>query len=284
MRLPNANPVAMQRATSVFIAIQALMIPILMGVVGASLMQKNKAHSSTKYMFAMTWLTIPGLIYVGMTPRFPRTKPLSNPYAICGFNVIYCFLWFIAPIALGVYNSGAQERGLKQIKKNLPEGQKAPSKASCDTTISGVPKECSLNKAAVALGVFMFLFLFATSIIASYIAVYYHIHLITPMEAQSGVAGEQVTQHTKDAFETDDSANLQTGDYALIDEERLAHGGSNRGHGSVAGSSDIYDDDYERHMARQGEGDRSRSVGSGSYDVGRVGFPEGDYTYSQAGK
>jgi len=220
------------------------------------------------------------LIYVAMTPRFERTKPLSNPYAICGFNSLICFFWFIAPIALGVYNTKAQQTGYNNIMSafnNKEPGAVAeadlPSSASCDTS-TGTAKECSLNHGAVGLGVFMFLFWFATTLMAIYVALYYRMHLITPWESQNAhIGGEQVTEHTKSAFGEDDP---QPGDYSLVGEDERAF--------DQTPLSSRYDDDYERQMARNGETDRSRSVGSGSYDAGRVGFPDGDYAYTGAGK
>lgn len=171
---------------------------------------------------------------------------------------------------------------MKDAAKGDTEAEKSlPSSASCDTT-TGTAKECSLNNAAVALGVFMFLFLLATTLMAIYVALYYRAHLITPWEAHSAqIGGEQVTEHTKHAFGEDDA---QGGDYALIGENGQA-GHSDRGYGNAAQSNNgVYDENYERQMAREGEGQRSRSVGSGSYETGRVGFPDGDYDYTPAGR
>jgi len=261
-----------------------------MGVTAASMMQGNTAHSSSKFMFALCWLTVPALIYTAMTPRFERTKPLSNPYAICGFNSLICFFWFIAPIALGTYNTGAQKKGYDQIHddfNNKVDGavkeEDLPSKASCATT-TGTQKECELNTACVGLGVFMFLFFFATTVIAIYVALYYRVHLITPWEAHNGqIGGEQVTEHTKHAFGEDDPHG---GDYALIgDEESRSHNNQTPySQDSTVHGDSQYDENYERQMARDGEGNRSQSVGSGSYDAGRVGFPDGDYSYTGAGR
>lgn len=134
------------------------------------------------------------------------------------------------------------------------------------------------------------------------------------MEAHtSNIGGEHVIDHTKHAFESGGDA----GDYALIHEGRdrdrnvSDHDDETEGPGwnpshsranSTAsthpasyvappavivppGHDVVYDDDYERNLAREGGADgRSRSVGSGSYDAGRVGFPEGDYAYTQAGR
>lgn len=60
MRLPNANPVVLQKATHGFHIIQALLIPIIMGVTAASMGQPTPALSACKYMFAMVSIKIPG--------------------------------------------------------------------------------------------------------------------------------------------------------------------------------------------------------------------------------
>ncbi|KAF8463093.1 hypothetical protein BDZ91DRAFT_796598 [Kalaharituber pfeilii] len=277
MRIPDANPIALQRASMGFHALQAVFIPIIMGVTAASLLQKPSALSAAEYMFSMCWLTIPALIYVMMTPRFARTKPLANPYAICGFNSLLCFLWFIAPIALGTANrKRQQDRYDYLVQRNKEDStQEKPSGVSCD--ILEFPKECSLNNAAVGLGVCMFLFLLATTLMSIYVALYYRANLITPWEAHSAqIGGEQVTEHTKHAFGDDDGTG---GDYALIAEEDRTHQNPSIVHSTLTGEQ-YYDADYERQMAREGEAQRSRSVGSGSYDAGRVGFPDGDYSYT----
>lgn len=96
------------------------------------------------------------------------------------------------------------------------------------------------------------------------------------------IGGEQVVEHTKHAFEEDDP---QVGDYALIaDGDRTHETQTPYSMSTTPHSATQYDDDYERQLARAGEADRSRSVGSGSYDAGRVGFPDGDYAYTGAGR
>lgn len=57
MRLPNFNARAMDKATMAFHILQALWIPILMGVVGAAMAQPLPASGPSRYMFALVGLT-----------------------------------------------------------------------------------------------------------------------------------------------------------------------------------------------------------------------------------
>ena len=53
MRLPDANPTVLQTATTGFQFLQALFIPIIMGVSVAAMSQPSPAGSSIKFMFAL---------------------------------------------------------------------------------------------------------------------------------------------------------------------------------------------------------------------------------------
>lgn len=53
MRLPDANPSVLQTATTGFQFLEALFIPIVMGVTAASMAQPDVAASSVKFMFAL---------------------------------------------------------------------------------------------------------------------------------------------------------------------------------------------------------------------------------------
>ncbi|RPA79282.1 hypothetical protein BJ508DRAFT_308546 [Ascobolus immersus RN42] len=279
MRLPNFNARLMQTFSTVFHSLQAVFIPVIMGVVAAAMLQDGPAPSQEKFMFAMTWLFIPALIYIALTPQFERTKPLSHPYAIIALNSIYCFLWFVSFIALAVYNNNNQKNGFNKMKKEDREKNKI-DKSSCATVENGTEKECGLNKTAVILGVFMFLWLFANTLIAAYVALYYRVHLITPLEASQS-EGVQIQEQTKDAF----SSSNEPDGYALIDgqhDDRMGGGSEYRG-----GSA--YDvDEYNTYGDRiDNDGSYGRSgrvsAGSGSYENGRKGFPDGDYSYTGAG-
>jgi len=251
----------MHKATIAFHVIQALWIPVLMGVAGAAMAQPQKSMGASRYMFALCWLFIPGLIFIAMSPRFDRTRALANPYAVLGVNVLYCFLFFVAFVAVAAGNNAAKNRSFN----NLPEADRKDKKPSCDTVEEDFKKECGLNNASVGLGVFMFLWLLANTIIATYIALYYRVHLITPLEADSSEANN-IQEHTKDAFGEQEE---QDG-YALVDGTGDA--GTRYQRNNEYDDEEFYDGPYTR-----------RNVGSGSYEVGSQGVPPGDYSYTGAG-
>lgn len=271
MRLPNFNARVMNKASIIFCVLQALWIPVLIGLVGAAMAQPQKAMGASRYMFALCWFFIPGLIFVSMSPRFERTRPLANPYAILGVNVIYCFLFFVAFIAVAAQNGSQKDKSFN----SLPEDARKDKKASCSTVADDYKKECSLNNTSVALGVFMFLWLLANTLIATYIALYYRVHLITPLEADATDANN-IQEHTKDAF--GDAAAEEPDGYALVEgndgfggQGSLGYSGSRAGAGrsNYDDEEEFYDGPYTR-----------RNVGSGSYEVGSQGVPPGDYSYT----
>src|SRR3954453_19521400 len=72
------------------------------------------------------FLTIPAIIYLTMTPRFPRTRKFANPYAMASVDGFFCILWLSAFAAQASWNSSGK----------------------CATG-------CKLSKAIVGLGVFI---------------------------------------------------------------------------------------------------------------------------------
>lgn len=53
MRLPNFNARAMNKASIAFCILQAIMIPVLIGVVGAAMAQPLKALGGSRFLFAL---------------------------------------------------------------------------------------------------------------------------------------------------------------------------------------------------------------------------------------
>lgn len=175
-------------------------------------------------------------------------------------------MWFIAFIAVAAHNN----KRISEFWDKIPEKDRADKEKGCDITPDDYKKECGLNNTSVALGVFMFLWLLANTLIAVYIALYYRVHLITPLEADNTEANN-IQEHTKDAF--GDSADDVDG-YALVDN----HGESSTAYGGGAGArygaedDDYYDGPYTR-----------RNMGSGTYETGSQGIPASEYSYGGAG-
>ena len=69
---------------------------------------------------------MPALVYLTMTPRFPRTRKFANPYATAGVDLVFAILWLSAFAAVANWNGTGQ----------------------CNDG-------CKLSKIVVALGVFL---------------------------------------------------------------------------------------------------------------------------------
>lgn len=175
------------------------------------------------------------------------------------------FLYFVAFIAVAAQNNAAKNKSFN----SLPEEARKDKKASCSTVADDYKKECSLNQSSVGLGVSMFMWLLLNTLIATYVALYYRVHLITPLEADASDASN-IQEHTKDAFGEQEEPD----GYALVDNQNdpahSGYGGARRN--QYEDEEEFYDGPYTR-----------RNVGSGSYEVGSQGVPPGDYSYTGAG-
>jgi len=96
------------------------------------------------WAFGLCFLTLPAIIFLTMTPRFPRTRKLANPYALLAIDLVFCILWLSAFAAVANWN-GAGKCG------------------------SG----CKVSKAVVGLGVFIWFFWIATTAMSVYGLLYY---------------------------------------------------------------------------------------------------------------
>jgi hypothetical protein len=54
------------------------------------------------------FLTIPAIIFLTMTPRFPRTRKFANPYAMATVDGVFCILWLSAFSAQAAYNTSGK--------------------------------------------------------------------------------------------------------------------------------------------------------------------------------
>jgi len=180
----------------------------------------------------MCWLSIPGLIYLTLAPRFPRTKMFAHPYWILGVNVLYSILWFAAFVAVAAYtNSG------------VSAGEKKGKKKGCDAFPDGpgeAPKACTLNHDLVGLGVIMWFSWIATTAIAGYAGFYFSQHSVSPFEDLTSPSHD-IQETTKDAFSSND-------EYAPINRH------------------DQPEDEEDRSSAYTQEHERSASVASSHYD------------------
>ncbi|KAA8893718.1 hypothetical protein FN846DRAFT_895739 [Sphaerosporella brunnea] len=207
------NAGAMLKAMLGLHALQAVWSIVVMGVMGASMLQDGPTSGAAKFIFTLCWLNIPTLIYLTMSPRFPRTKNLAHPYWLFGMNTLYAIFWFAAFVALSVYtNNGISVGESKETDQKLKQqGGCAVFKAGTGET----EKACTLNKSAVGLSVFMWFLWLATTGIAGYAAWYFKQHTISPFDDYSSPSTE-IQETTKDAFSSND-------EYAPINRSVTSH-------------------------------------------------------------
>jgi len=98
------------------------------------------------FYFGMCFLSIPAILYPTLTPVFPRSRKWANAYAFAILDILFAIIWLAAFAALAAWNSSG----------------------GCGSTHS-----CSLSKADVGLGFFIFLFFTFTSAISIYGVMYF---------------------------------------------------------------------------------------------------------------
>ncbi|KAH8821825.1 hypothetical protein F5884DRAFT_103311 [Xylogone sp. PMI_703] len=124
------------------------------------------------WFFGLCFLSIPAIIYLTMTPRFPRTRRFANAYAMVFVDVLFCLLWLSAFAAVASFNSSKKCNGA-----------------------------CNVSKAVVAFGVFTWLFFIVTTVFSIYSCAYYRRNGYLP-----GFAHDQLPSHVSAAIDPDKEA------------------------------------------------------------------------------
>jgi len=155
--------------------------------------------------FGLCFLSIPGLIFLTMTPRFPRTKKLAHPYALLTVDSIYTILWISGFSSVASWSSAGK-----------------------------CTKNCGLSKVVVALGVFIFLFFALTTAMSAYGIKYYRTNGMLP-GASRAPYGSSTIDPDKEAFSTaphdDEYVPVQNQDHesdmqdhdTVVDSDRFDH-------------------------------------------------------------
>lgn len=192
------------------------------------------------------WLTVIPIIYLTMTPRFPRTRKFANPYALAVTDCLFCILWLSAFATVANWNgSGKCGNG------------------------------CGLAKGVVAIGVFNWLFWILTSFMSLYGVVYYKREGYLPGFSRAPT-NAQTIDPDKEAFSTaphvDEYAPVHNTDDPEVGPSGI-HYGSDHEHGQE-GYSGSYGGGYVPPQVH----DEPTEYGGtqGAYD-GRAQFPTGRY-------
>ncbi|TVY92219.1 hypothetical protein LAWI1_G003054 [Lachnellula willkommii] len=175
--------------------------------------------------FGVCFLTIPALIYLTMSPRFPRTRKLANPYALATIDCLFCIIWLSAFATVANWN-GAGKCG---------DG-------------------CGKAKGVVGLGVFTWLLWIATSLISLYGVVYYRREGYLP-GASRAPTNSQMIDPDKEAFSA--GAHGHDDEYAPVQGEHdMLHDADHHD-----ASSSHYDDGADEQY---GGGGSAYGAGGGS--------------------
>ncbi|CZS92915.1 uncharacterized protein RCO7_01248 [Rhynchosporium graminicola] len=237
---------------------QAVMILIVWSV-EIAVFKGADVDGRSGWFFGLCFLTIPALIYLTMTPRFPRTRKLANPYAMACVDALFCILWISAFASQASFNS------------------------------SGKCKDaCGLSKAVVALGVFIWLFWVITTFMSLYGVVYYKREGYLPGASRAPHNANQIDPD-KEAFSTaphdDEYAPVHnTDDHELPVHEGTSFGGlGSGGLGSGPGPYDAnsYGGGYVPptvHDEPTGYTGYSGAAPVNTSALGRVQFPDARYS------
>ncbi|KAK3378236.1 hypothetical protein B0H63DRAFT_241694 [Podospora didyma] len=101
-------------------------------------------NGNNGWTFACFFITIPAWIYLGMAPRFPRTRKLAEPHAMLTVDAFFVVIWLSAFAAQASYN-----------------------------TANSCGQACGVSKAIVGLGFFVFLFFCVTTFFSIWTLKYY---------------------------------------------------------------------------------------------------------------
>jgi len=204
------------------------------------------------WYFGLCFLCIPGLIYLTMTPRFPRTRRFAHPYGLATVDCLFVVFWITAFASQASYNSSGKCNGA-----------------------------CGISKAIVGFGVFIWLLWCATAFMSFYGVAYYRREGYLP-GASRAPFNAQAIDPDKEAFSTaphddeyapvhntDDHESEVGNPYASVSGSTV---------GSAYESNTAYSGYVPPHVADEPSGYQGYS-GSGPINNsgGRLNFPEARY-------
>ncbi|EPS39653.1 hypothetical protein H072_6568 [Dactylellina haptotyla CBS 200.50] len=189
----------LQKAAFFTHGFQGLFIFVLWCILLALKAQKGGTPAEANLLFAMCFISVPVIIYTAMTPRWPRTVKFSHPIAQTVLCFLSTILWFAGFVSLAVHNNNGINMGKDK---------------NCATTVYGTPRICEISKAAVGLGVVVFLAFGVTTGMYAYTTYYLWKEKI-PFTSHLGpgvIATHDVEATTQDAFSHKDDHMLDPQD------------------------------------------------------------------------
>lgn len=212
----------------------------------------SKIDGRPGWYFGLCFLSIPAIIFLTMTPRFPRTRKFANPYALATVDFVWAFFWLAAFAAQASYNSSGKCSGA-----------------------------CGASKAIVGFGVFIWIFWVITTIISLFGVMYWKREGYLP-GASRAPYNAQAIDPDKEAFSTtphdDEYAAVHNTDDHDLPEYGAGPSGS-YGSRNDGASSPSYVGGYVPPTVHDEPTGYTGYSGSAPVNTigGRVQFPDGRY-------
>ncbi|KAK0728389.1 hypothetical protein B0T26DRAFT_640112 [Lasiosphaeria miniovina] len=128
-------------------------------------------NGNNGWTFAAFFLSIPAWIFLTMAPRSPRTRKLAEPHAMLAIDALFTVIWLSAFATQASFN-----------------------------TANSCGGACSLSKAIVGLGFFVFLFFAVTTFLSIWTLKYYQMHNQLPGYERRSLHGHSEIDPDKAAF------------------------------------------------------------------------------------
>lgn len=174
---------------------------------------------ATKWYFALCFLTVPGLIYLTMTPMWNRALKFANAYAFVAADALYTIFWFSAFIAIAFYNSSGIKQGAKDRKLDERDG-------NCTTFKWGSESKCKLSRASFGIAVVIWIFFLITLGISCYYFIKFRKEGIMPYQSATPnphhITGDP-TLKDNNAWSTEIEAQRDSNSF---DDTRTERGGN----------------------------------------------------------
>lgn len=208
------------------------------------------------WYFGLCFLSIPAIIYLTMTIRYPLTRKYANAYALATVDFVWAIFWLSAFAAQASYNSSGKCKGA-----------------------------CGGSKAVVGLGVFIWLFFVVTTIMSLFSVSYWSREGYLPGASRAPYNAHAIDPD-KEAFSTaphdDDYATVpNTDDHEIPDHAGSAYSGAGGSTGSRFGaSSPSFGGGYVPPSVHDESPEYTGYGGAGSVHSGpggRAAFPSGRY-------
>lgn len=215
MRVPQSY---IQKCKVVAHSLQAVFVFVATVLTITVMTKQGSIEGATKYFMAMCFFSIPAIIYLVMVPMWSRASRFASAYAFLAVDAVYTILWFAAFIAVAIWNSNGIKQGAKEKKV-------ADNDRSCATFAYGSKSKCIVSKAAVGVGIMIFILFAITTSVSAYYFIKYKREGVLPYQSK-----ELNPHYTSGETSKDNawSADIETMHRDSIDslDRHTEHGGN----------------------------------------------------------